>query len=794
MKKLFLFISALCLSTGLWAQSAGMDTIAFYAFPESTYPSSTSGKNIAGTNCTVEYSGVGNNANNSSVVDGIYYLKFTGGSSYVKLTPTGGEQVKPNDSVFVVLNHASKRELGVYLKTQGTGRWISATQSSNGQVVTAKAKLTRDDIDDDGSISFFRKDGNSTFVRSFLVTRDPNAAPATYYYITYYNQNGSKMPGLDSVAITSPTLTAFKYTATDLPAIASGDIFRGWYTALGRKIQVGEVIEGDMNFYAKVNAIEQPVAGALYKYDLTNPNFYAEDHECFNPTNGAWKSASDGWEFSAGGNIQIPVSQHVYIETVINGTKNIQYYDAQTEVNIALQAGDKVKEVNVYNVQEQLSKVNGYYQISAGDVNAFLIALKQLQNGDKIFLPNGDYDLGNANLTDITKNNVSIIGESKEGTIIRNKSLIVGIGATATIRIIDDIAGTYLQDLTLQNNFDYYKTNDGVAVALQDRGGNTVCKNVRLLSHQDTYYSNKIGKYRYFEDCEIHGTVDFICGDGSVYFKNNLLVCEKRYSSNNGGSDAITASNADASDKGYVFEGCRIRYAEDVNSNNPPIASLGRSWNNAPKCVYLNTIMDNSNGNLVMTYTKSGGTAKDNIARWHLGAMNALPTLLGEYHSVDLNGNVVSPTSNNVTFVLSSNSKQMETILTAEQAATYSYANFFGTTWDPAAIAEQASVTVEQTGSTVSWTSDATVFLVYADDELIEMTTEKNFDATLYADKTIYVRAANERGGFGVKTSVDGPTALDEASEAGQSVRKYIDADGRIVIEKDGKKYGVLGF
>ena len=133
-------------------------------------------------------------------------------------------------------------------------------------------------------------------------------------------------------------------------------------------------------------------------------------------------------------------------------------------------------------------------------------------------------------LTTISKNNISIIGQSMEGVIIKNApdAMKESIDKTATIKINKNVEGTYLQDLTIQNALDYYKNDNGRAVALWDQGTQTVCKNVRLLSYQDTYYSNLQGAVKYFEDCEIHGTVDFICGDGSVYFKNNLLYCEKR--------------------------------------------------------------------------------------------------------------------------------------------------------------------------------------------------------------------------------------------------------------------------
>ena len=141
----------------------------------------------------------------------------------------------------------------------------------------------------------------------------------------------------------------------------------------------------------------------------------------------------------------------------------------------------------------------------------------------KIFVPNGKYDLGKTCLTKISGNNISLIGESMEGTIIVNAPDVAneGIGTTATI--LNTGKNTYLQDITLQNALDYYGSGAaGRAVCLQDKGANTICKNVRMLSYQDTYYSNANNAF-YWETSEIHGTVDFICGGGDVFFNKCLL-------------------------------------------------------------------------------------------------------------------------------------------------------------------------------------------------------------------------------------------------------------------------------
>ena len=169
------------------------------------------------------------------------------------------------------------------------------------------------------------------------------------------------------------------------------------------------------------------------------------------------------------------------------------------------------------------------------------------------------------------------------------------------------------------------------------------------MSYQDTYFSDREGGLKYFEDCEIHGTVDFICGDGNVYFKNCLLYCEKR-SKNGEGTDALTASGAGKDDKGFVFDGCTIQ-------SECPVVSLGRSWKKYPKCVFLNTRLDFSAGEFRLE--------GKGIQRWTVQGMMALPERFGEYRTMDQEGRVVSPETNEVVFVLGGKSRTMNTILAA---------------------------------------------------------------------------------------------------------------------------------
>lgn len=214
--------------------------------------------------------------------------------------------------------------------------------------------------------------------------------------------------------------------------------------------------------------------------------------------------------------------------------------------------------------------------------------------------PKTDMNGQNNGMTEIVKSNISLIGQSKEGVRIWNHPIVEGIGYTATINLpklegktIEDF---YVQDLTLENKFDYWGSMSGQdasgagrAVVFCDRGNRTVMKNVSLLSWQDTYYSNNSNaNYRgYFEGCDLAGVVDWICGNGDIWFERCNLIHRDRTGNN------ITAPSTEVGQEwGYVFNNCNIK----VENENPlkfkdQNWTLARPWNNSPACTFINTKM-----------------------------------------------------------------------------------------------------------------------------------------------------------------------------------------------------------
>ena len=592
-----------------------------------------------------------------------------------------------------------------------------------------------------------------------------------------------------------------------LPQIAEGEVFRGWFYTSGKKAAVGDPISGNTTIQAKVTPVETATVGSVQTYDFASAIFYPEDHETVEVTNGAFHDGQHGWYFAADGSIRVQVAGNAVVVVTLckhsesgdvkvmageqelasysvvknetpDGTELTARYAGEAGwITINWTAKQYIHKVVVYNVLDFMEKdeATGYFIVPAGDVASFLMALVQAESGDKIFLPNGIYDLGETVLTTISKNNISIVGQSMEGVIIKNApdAAKESIDKTATLKINKNVTGTYLQDLTLQNALDYYKNDNGRAVALWDCGTQTVCKNVRLLSYQDTYYSNLQGAVKYFEDCEIHGTVDFICGDGSVYFKNNLLYCEKRKAAG-GGSDALTANNGIASDAGYVFESCTVM-------SECPVVSMGRAWNNTPKCAFLNTLVDYSAGQFSF---ESG-----DIQRWTKKLMNpnAWP-VFGEYNTHLADGTVLTPASNIVTFVdeKSGNATQdIETVLSADQAAAYTMSNTLGT-WAATAKADAKQVSLRCTPDGWENPEGATVFLVEKNDVVSIVTELPEWEFG------IIVRAANARGGFGYPAEYGPQAAIDNTEVSNSKVIKTV-RDGQVIIVRDNKEYTVLG-
>ena len=599
------------------------------------------------------------------------------------------------------------------------------------------------------------------------VTYELTVAFKPDFTLTYYNIDGTTAIGTQKVE-QDANIANFKESMEDKVTVAEGKKFRGWATDLkkdSKKFTTSSVITADTKLYALVTDIETASETARYDYDLQKEGFDINDHEAISVEGkGKWHDTTHGWTFTAGDKIKILMGGKGYIKMNLcqysktgkiilldpkgnevssidakptkDGNLGILQNESTEsgEYTLTFDADTYIHSLSIVNMTTPAYTQNGnWMEVKAGDAQGFITAL-EIANGNNvetnaartyIFLPNGTYDLGDKCLTPISGNNISIIGESMDNTIIVNKPEVEGIGVTATL--FNTSTGLYMQDLTLKNAYPF-NNSTGRAVCLQDRGTQTICKNVKMLSYQDTYYSNNNNGQYYFEGSDIHGIVDFICGGGDVFFNKCTLTLEP------GKGSYITAPYTDGTDYGYVFDGCKI-----VGSATDSF-TFGRSWGGTAKCAFLNTILDkNAAANIAST-------------RWTTGGMNVVAKNFFEYNTVDENGKVISPAENIVKFTKDKEVSEYNTIITAEKAAEFNLNKVF-TNWKPADLAFQTTATAATLGNDkLSWTGDAQMYLVAKDGKFFALTTEKSVN--LNGEKgTFTVRAANQMGGFGATTN-----------------------------------------
>ena len=676
-----------------------------------------------------------------------------------------------------------------------TGKQLATILISKKATLISKSNPLTDITADNGTIksttyTTTEEGNNQKTVVSIVV--EANGDEATYeltvafkpdFTLTYYNIDGTTPIGTQKVE-QDAEIGYFKKEAEEKVTVTEGKKFRGWATSLKqdeKKYTTSSVITADTELYAVVTDIETANTTSRYDFNLQKEGFCADDHEAFCiEGNGKWHDTTHGWSFAAGDKIKILMGGKGYLKLdlcLYSATGNITLTDPKGneiasvdakatkdglstilqnnstesgEYTLTFAANAYLHSLSIVNMTEPAYAQEGnWYTVKAGDAKSFITTLEIVNAANAaadaprsyIFLPNGTYDLGDKCLTQISGNNISIIGESMDNTIIVNKPAIEneGIGTTATL--LNTSNNLYVQDITLQNALEYYKSGSaGRAVCLQDRGTQTICKNVKMLSYQDTYYSNEpngMGQF-YFEDSEIHGTVDYVCGGGDVYFNRVLFVNESRKENEKNGTDVIAAPNS-KSEWGYIFKDCTI---ENKASN----FSLGRSWNNITRLTWLNTTVNQKDEIL------------NDDKQYAYFNINAMGSAMADKFRLDVlkdaEGNVFSPAEKKVIFKTSDGKtlkNEENIILTAEEAATYTLDAVFGD-WKPEAKAAQATATATTLkDGKLSWTGDAKMYLVAKDGKFYTLTKENSL--TVNDDKASFtVRAANGMGGFGTAT------------------------------------------
>ena len=608
-----------------------------------------------------------------------------------------------------------------------------------------------------------------------------------YFTITYINTDGSKM-GTQQVEKDTPI---GKFDVDYSEAVAKdGYKVRGWFvnSMLSAKAQTSDIVTGNFNLYALQTEIEEASPSRKYSFDLASEIFYPEDHEAFviDEGTGYFHDNKHGWAFKNGDKINLLVGPKATVALTLcqyGGATTFEVTDANGNqvcepfpgiaasdatltsfdyegdpgfitINMNAEGGEiYIHNITIYNNAEaSFSKEGDWYFVKPGDVWSLFDAIEAANAANTkansprafIFIPNGTYDMEDKVLTKISGYNISLIGQSMDGTLVVNAPNVQneGIGTTATF--LNQSNGLYIQDMTIQNALDYYAAGSaGRAVVLQDKGTKTICKNVAMLSYQDTYYSNNNEGLFYFDGSKVAGTVDFFCGGGTMFMENSIIQVEMRNANGKGECTITAPATAVGKKYGYVFSNCTImNYAEKYN--------LGRAWQGEPRCAYINTKVNDN---------------KMNTNRWTPGGMSVVAKEFVEYNTTDMDGNVVSPDSKVIEFTKDANKNEMETILTAEQAAEFDIEKVFPD-WQPRTLAAQIAAPAATYDSKVfSWSpvEGASAYAVFCNGNLVAITSETSYPLENADFNDSYtIRSANSMGGLGEAALVEGFSSIQD--------------------------------
>ncbi|HMG55930.1 MAG TPA: pectinesterase family protein, partial [Kofleriaceae bacterium] len=197
-----------------------------------------------------------------------------------------------------------------------------------------------------------------------------------------------------------------------------------------------------------------------------------------------------------------------------------------------------------------------------------------------------------------TKNNVTIVGESRDGVVIQYRnyetlnggsgaSQALGPGTPAGGRAVFLIEGSdlvTLDTLTLRNTMLRSATASSQAetVYFNSDAGRLVARNASFLSEQDTL---QLKGYAWFYNSLIAGNVDFIWGGNRVSLFENCEIRSVGDTTNaSSGGYVVQARSVSAADKGFVFLGSRLTHgpgpgplAGDVPTGANAVSYLARS-------------------------------------------------------------------------------------------------------------------------------------------------------------------------------------------------------------------------
>ncbi|XP_010101977.2 pectinesterase [Morus notabilis] len=184
--------------------------------------------------------------------------------------------------------------------------------------------------------------------------------------------------------------------------------------------------------------------------------------------------------------------------------------------------------------------------------------------------------------------NLMFVGDGIDATIVTgNRNNVDGSTTfqSATFGVSGD--GFIAQDMTFENTAGPAKHQ---AVALRSGSDHSVFHRCSFKGYQDTLYV--YSQRQFYRDCNVYGTVDFICGDAVAILQNCNILVRKPMSDqrNTVTSQARTDPNENT---GIIIHNSRITASSDLRPVQGSFETyLGRPWQKYSRTVIMKSSLD----------------------------------------------------------------------------------------------------------------------------------------------------------------------------------------------------------
>ena len=305
--------------------------------------------------------------------------------------------------------------------------------------------------------------------------------------------------------------------------------------------------------------------------------------------------------------------------------------------------------------------------------------------------------------------------------------------------VVVNAANFYAENISFVNTYGVEAQNGPQALAMKTTSDRVAFFNCRFRSFQDTWMTSTLSANdrTYANHCWIEGAVDYFYGGGNAFIEHSTLYNVRS------GSVIVAPRHPLDTKWGYVFSHCIIdgnKAAADGRTK------LGRPWHDAPKAVYLNTI-------LKIPLSPEGWTDMGPAAK-----------LFAEYNTRNQDGTLVDLSKRRTWYTQSKGEggkviKGLQAVLTKEQAATYSYDHVVVAAdgWNPrqffAPLSAPQNLTVRQGQLKWKQVKGAVGYIIKRDGHITGQTKRPVYKLTSEQKGNYEVAAVKANGSLGLGTT-----------------------------------------